>query len=236
MIGDVWQEQQRKASSGMFSPFCSLPGCCAPPPPLLYCSAVTEGDASDSESSSSSSIGGSSSEGVISASVSTTTRTPEVASTSWKDNLLRYSNYASALCVLDCTVLPAATILLPLLGLVAAPTALDWLHRAGHQLALYFVLPVGLTATTTNYLYNHKTAWITAVGWLGLLLVFASNAHLHWGAHGSLVRKLLHAVHHGVAHRAANLAGCALLIGSNYLSRQRGCGSANCGHDHHHHH
>ena len=155
----------------------------------------------------------------------------------WKEKLLQYSNFASFLCVLDCTILPAVTILFPLVGIVAAPASLEWLHHAGHQLALYFVMPVGFTATTTNYLYNHKTAWITALGWLGLALVFVSNAHLHLHGAPALVTKFLHLVHHGVAHRVANLCGCALLITSNYISRRRGgCGDPNCGHDHHHSH
>lgn len=213
----------------MFSTFVSSCLCCtsAPPPPLLYCSAVTEGDSSDSESETMSLQA--SSRSSTSPSAAVLMSTPTTTTTTWKEQLLRYSNYASALCVLDCTVLPIVTLLLPLLGIVAKPASLHWLHHAGHQLALYFVLPVGFTATTTNYLYNHRSVRITALGWLGLALVWIANLHWH-GAH-----HWLHLLQHGPGHRVANLLGCAFLMGSNYWSRQRaGCNNPDCGHDHSH--
>ena len=238
MIGDVWQEQQQRLqqqqqrqtkNSMFFSSFASLCRCCSSsaPPPLLYCSAVTEGDSSDSESETNMSLQGSSSSSTSSSSAAVPL-SASTTSTTWKEQLLRYSNYASALCVVDCTVLPIVTLLLPLLGIVAQPASLHWLHHAGHQLALYFVLPVGFTATTTNYFYNHQSVRITALGWLGLALVWMANMHWH-GAH-----HVLHMMQHGPGHRVANLLGCACLMGSNYWSRQRGCGQVNCGHDHPH--
>ena len=54
-----------------------------------------------------------------------------------KERLLKASNFASMLCVLDCTILPVITIVLPLFGIVAAsPAHMEWLHELGHQLAL----------------------------------------------------------------------------------------------------
>ena len=50
----------------------------------------------------------------------------------WKDRLLKMSNIASILCVIDCTVLPIVTVLLPLLGLAAfTPAQMEWLHNFG---------------------------------------------------------------------------------------------------------
>jgi hypothetical protein len=136
----------------------------------------------------------------------------------WKDKLLKVSNYASALCVLDCTILPIVTIVLPLFGIVAAsPVQMEWLHEFGHSVALYFVLPVGGLATTMNYLYSHRKLWIAALGWSGLALVLVSNAgcglaHGMPGAVGSFLDHWLHVLHHGVTHRVVNLAGTFLLV------------------------
>jgi hypothetical protein len=158
----------------------------------------------------------------------------------WKDKLLKVSNYASALCVLDCTILPLVTIVMPLFGIVAAsPVQMEWLHEFGHSLALWFVLPVGGLATTMNYLYSHRKLWIAALGWTGLALVLVSNAgcglaHDIPGVVGSFLDHWLHVFHHGVTHRVTNLAGTFLLLGSNYLShRQAGCAHGpSCEHDH----
>jgi hypothetical protein len=141
----------------------------------------------------------------------------------WKDKLLKVSNYASALCVLDCTILPIVTIVLPLFGIVAAsPVQMEWLHEFGHSVALYFVLPVGGLATTMNYLYSHRKLWIAAMGWSGLALVLVSNAgcglaHDIPGAVGSFLDHWLHLLHHGVTHRVVNLMGTGLLLGKSLL-------------------
>ena len=57
----------------------------------------------------------------------------------WRERLLRVSRIGSILCVIDCTLLPIVTFLLPLLGVVNPH--LEWLHDLGHSMALYFVLP-----------------------------------------------------------------------------------------------
>jgi MerC mercury resistance protein len=155
----------------------------------------------------------------------------------WNDRLLQFSNIASFLCVLDCTILPVLMVLLPLLGMVssaggAASTA--WLHAFGHQLTLYVVLPLGTLATSINFT-SHKKKWITALGWCGLLLIALANSgggcghshHAHataqslWARAFPLLARTLHVMQHGIYHRVVNLSGCALLIGSNFLSYRR---------------
>lgn len=57
----------------------------------------------------------------------------------WKSNLTALSKMASVLCMVDCTLLPVITLLLPLIGLAGGDET--WLHDLGHLMALYFVLP-----------------------------------------------------------------------------------------------
>ena len=156
------------------------------------------------------------------------------------ERLTSLSTFASALCVLDCTILPLITIALPLLGLTAAGgSALSHtLHHLGHSLALYFVLPVGTFATTVAYA-NHRSVPKCLPGMLGLVLIYLSNAsgaslHLHTATVGEiagglnpLVQLVPHDVLHaiadadGLAHRLVNVAGCVFLLGGNWWSRQR---------------
>lgn len=154
-----------------------------------------------------------------------------------KEGLLKASNFASVLCVLDCTILPFVTVVLPLFGIVAgSPAQMEWLHELGHQVALWFVLPVGGLATTLNY-NNHRKRWIAALGGLGLTAVVGANLGCHAvhmpGALGHALHDLLHTLHHGILHRVTNLVGCGLLLTSNYLShKQGGCRDATCTHKH----
>ena len=98
------------------------------------------------------------------------------AGESFLDKLLKISNVASMLCVLDCTILPAVTILFPLIGLASgSPGQMEFLHELGHKMALFFVLPVAGLATTMNYVRSHRKIWITSIGWLGMALVKASR-------------------------------------------------------------
>ena len=151
----------------------------------------------------------------------------------WKDRLLKVSNIASILCVIDCTVLPIVTIALPLLGLAAfTPAQMEWLHHFGHQVALYFVIPVGGTAAALNY-SSHKQWKLSAPAALGLLLVYLAN-----GNGGPLLSMLPHDVAHSlhcgtVLHRATNVVGCALLLGSNYKSHQATHAHGDCCHHDH---
>lgn len=213
------------------SPYCKDPSC-EVPPNLLYCSVVSaDAESSDDES-------GNPMVFYERHRPSVTSLVPQKPRFNWKEQILQVSNIASALCVIDCTLLPALTILLPLLGVVASTTGWShWLHEAGHLMALTFVVPVGLMATTTNYLLSHRTKWIAVLGLCAVLLIGMANAGCALshavedvvpGILGYYLHKLLHAVHHGLAHRIANLVGCALLMTSNYFSRKRGGCVNNC--------
>jgi hypothetical protein len=202
------------------SSWCALPFCrsCPPPSDLLFCGAVSNPDATAA-----------SSDGSDSESSFVSNSSKELGQKrGWRSKLLQFSNIASLLCVLDCTVLPIVTIILPLFGIVAgSPAQMEWLHEAGHAIALGFVLPVGALATITNFFYSHRTLWIACLGCLGLVLVGGANAgcslipHGVGGAVGHAVHEVLHYLHHGIAHRAANLSGCGLLLFSNYLSHRK---------------
>mmetsp|Transcript_18864 Transcript_18864/g.33253 ORF Transcript_18864/g.33253 Transcript_18864/m.33253 type:complete len:279 (-) Transcript_18864:74-910(-) len=166
--------------------------------------------------------------------------TPEQASfpsqlsvkmTNWLGRIRKVSNFASFLCVLDCTILPVITVALPLLGVFnLGASQLEALHQLGHSLALYFVLPVGSLTTVINYISHRKTS-IAAMATVGLFLVGLANSHIHI-FHGTMIGQALHMIQHcGPWHRVVNISGCALLLGSNYLSQQQGCAH----HDHHSH-
>lgn len=161
-----------------------------------------------------------------------------------KSRLLKISNIASALCVLDCTILPAVTVLLPLVGMATTPAQSRWLHELGHSVALFFVLPVGGLAAFLNYLSHRRTA-VSFPALLGLCFVYAANAPHGYPIVSLLPHGLAHALHCGSwVHRFTNLLGCALLLGSNYVSHKMGCASSglmgmagkDCGHDHDHSH
>ena len=218
--------QYRRPFSKTALSFCTLPFCqrCPPADMPSYCGVVSNPDAaaasddSDSESSLADSL---------------QIQKP----TGWRQKLLQMSNIASLLCVLDCTVLPIVTVILPLFGIVAAsPAQMEWLHQAGHAVALGFVLPVGGMATVMNYLYAHRTLWIASLGWLGLALVVGANAgcslvpHGVGGVLGHALHEALHYLHHGLQHRIANVFGCFLLLFSNYLSHKKQQAMGTCSH------
>ena len=157
------------------------------------------------------------------------------------EKLRQVSNIASLLCVLDCTLLPIITVILPLLGVLnLGPSQMEFLHVLGHKLALYFVLPVGGLTGLINYL-SHKKSWIASMTILGLILVGLANSHIH---HLPLLGhvEFLHLIQHGPLHRVTNIVGCGFLLGSNYLSQQQGCAfhdhsaDDNCDHSHDHSH
>jgi hypothetical protein len=183
------------------------------------------------------------------------------------DRMRQVSNVASFLCLLDCTILPIVTVALPLLGIFTVGSSqLEFFHELGHSLALYFVLPVGSVTMVTNYL-SHRKTWIATLAMMGLLLVGLANYSSHHppplllgSTSLSWLGHVLHTIQHdGPWHRVVNISGCALLLGSNYLSQQRGCdhpyhnncdrreglgtssessssvaGSSSCSHDHSH--
>mmetsp|Transcript_8708 Transcript_8708/g.10985 ORF Transcript_8708/g.10985 Transcript_8708/m.10985 type:complete len:244 (-) Transcript_8708:485-1216(-) len=139
-----------------------------------------------------------------------------------REKLSRISNVASMLCVIDCTVLPVVTILLPLIGLGASSDQTKLLHELGHSVALFFVLPVGGLAATMNYL-SSKNVFLASLATLGLTLIYAANGH-----GGPILSLLPHelacALHCGtILHKSVNIVGCALLLSSNYFGHRLSC-------------
>jgi len=169
------------------------------------------------------------------------------------DQVRKISNFASFLCVLDCTLLPIVTVALPLLGVLnLGSSQLQAIDQLGHSLALFFVLPVGGLTTTINYI-SHKKKWISSLAIIGLTMVGLANSHIHihhwptlFGGTISLnwIGSVLHAIQGcGTSpwHRIVNVSGCAFLLWSNYLSQQQdGCAhgdhGGDCGHNHDHSH
>lgn len=140
-----------------------------------------------------------------------------------KQRLQQVSNVASFLCVLDCTILPIITVLLPLVGLAGSPVQMEWIHTAGHNMALFFVLPVGSVTATMNY-SSHKRPLIALPSILGLFLVYLANAGHSAPILSMLPHDLVHALHCGNSlHQVTNIVGCALLLTLNQLSRKIGC-------------
>jgi hypothetical protein len=79
-----------------------------------------------------------------------------------------------------------------------------------------------------NYM-SHKKLLLSLPALFGLMLIYAANAHGGWLL-SWIPPDVLHAIHGGVWHRFVNIAGCAMLLGSNYVShRQQGaCKDVNC--------
>lgn len=167
------------------------------------------------------------------------------------DRARQMSNFASLLCVLDCTLLPLVTVALPLLGVLNLGAGqLEAIDKLGHSLALFFVLPVGSLTTVINYL-SHKKKRISVLAVLGLTMVGLANSHIHihnWPTVESFSLSWMGTVLHNIQgcgsspwHRIINVSGCAFLLGSNYWSqKQDGCAAhgiaGDCGHDHEHSH
>jgi len=138
----------------------------------------------------------------------------------WLEQISKISTMASFLCVIDCTILPLLTVVFPLLG-IATSSLFDseWLDHIGHLAALYFVMPVGALAATTNFL-SHRKVSLLSMSFLGLLSVYSANGH-----DGPILSLIPHAIAHelhcgGALHRIVNISGCGLLLGSNFLSRK----------------
>lgn len=151
-------------------------------------------------------------------------------SKTWVQRLNRISNFASILCAIDCTVFPVLLALLPLAGFAPAGLS-EWIHKAAHAVALWFVAPVGGGAVLSNW-FQHKKPLVGLWGLSGVALVLLANIHLPHAIMGWHVPHALeHALHDN--HRLINVAGCALLLSSqhyahNLLERMGLC----CGHDH----
>lgn len=151
----------------------------------------------------------------------------------WTSRINKAATFASVLCAIDCTVLPALLVLVP----VAGSSAL--LHKLAHAVSLYFVLPIGGFAVLANYL-QHRKVRLGLWGLSGLLLILLANLHFPHGLIPHMIEETLHE-----AHEIINVLGCALLLSSQWVSHRalhamgKDCGHAHgkdssCGHDHAH--
>jgi len=144
----------------------------------------------------------------------------------WRAQLLQIANIASFLCVLDCTILPIITLLLPLVGIGGSTfQPLLFLHKLEQPLALFFVLPVGSLTTYMNF-RSHRKASISSLAIVGMLMIFLANG----SEMGPLLSLLPHDIDHalhcgGIAHRVCNTSGSSLLLLSNFVSHKamNGC-------------
>jgi hypothetical protein len=129
---------------------------------------------------------------------------------SWQSRLGRVSAVASILCAVDCTVLPALLVIVPALNIAGASSA--GLHEISHLVAVWFVAPVGGAALTANW-FQHRRNWVGVWGLSGLLLVLFANLHLPHGFLPSPMYRMVHGF-----HSLISLAGCALLLSSQWYS------------------
>ena len=131
----------------------------------------------------------------------TTTTMKEETTTPWKDRLVIVTNFASLLCVLDCTLLPLVSMAIPALSFGAgilsssssatgssaglAASALSHLnaHLPGisHGIAMWFVLPVGMLTAATNYVFGHGRMRFALASMLGLSLIYLANSSVGTG-------------------------------------------------------
>uniref|UniRef100_A0A7S0Q838 MerC domain-containing protein n=1 Tax=Coccolithus braarudii TaxID=221442 RepID=A0A7S0Q838_9EUKA len=131
------------------------------------------------------------------------------------DALLRISVFASVLCALDCTILPALlgvqAALGPTFGLGGCNGCNEWLQDVSHACALWFVAPVGGGALLLNFL-QHRKPLLAAWGGGGLLLIVLVNVHVQLPG---IPVHILHSYHSPV-----NLLGCGLLLSSQWASHR----------------
>jgi len=145
----------------------------------------------------------------------------------WKQKLLQVSNIASLLCVIDCTILPIVTIMLPLVGMGASSEQEEWLHHMGHKVAMNFVLPVGGLTAIMNFT-SHMNISLALVSFSALFLIFAANASCHSPVLSILPHNIVHLMHGGITHRCLNISGCFLLLAVNYYGSTLACNDFCC--------
>jgi MerC mercury resistance protein len=119
------------------------------------------------------------------------------------------SNLATLICILDCTLLPMAMILLPVLNL---GIQLETIHRLGHIIAVFLVIPIGALTTILNFV-SHRRLPLLSISFIGLTLIWSCNSHA----------VPLEFFHHGIWHRILNILGCIALLSSNYFSHRLDC-------------
>ena len=98
----------------------------------------------------------------------------EVPSSAWSRGLSTFSVAASLLCILDCTVLPLAFLVMSFANVGFVNMSPCELHCLSQKLGLYVVLPIGSLAAITNFLqHRHTSVFLAAV--TGLVLIALSN-------------------------------------------------------------
>lgn len=131
----------------------------------------------------------------------------------------------------------------------ALSATLSYLPAVSHTIALYFVIPVGLLTTIVNYFFGHKKIRYSLLSLAGVAVIYVANSSsevgiptvdrwlasgdilaVHHGRHvhnacgafvGAATGMIAHTCPEGLwAHRVTNSLGCALLLGSNYLSKK----------------
>jgi hypothetical protein len=169
----------------------------------------------------------------VSTSSSSTSKSSETTTTtsitaSWKERLVNVSNIASFLCILDCTLLPLFSVVMPALswgagaivggGTSSATTGgfggamgasiMAYLPALSHGIALYFVIPMGIVTSLINYYYGHGEWKFSLFSSIGLILIFiANNSSVLGLLGGALGMDISH--HHHHAYDA-----CGAMIGA----------------------
>jgi MerC mercury resistance protein len=151
------------------------------------------------------------------------------------------ANWASLLCLFDCTILPLLSLLLPLVGWMntgstttfAADGSLGssfqhFLCHGVHTLALYFVVPTGTATVIWNYWTGHRNRWVAAMGLAGIVLVGWTNlpGSISSSSSSLLLQQVQHHNHSLLSHDGStvyqllHLMGSLLLLGSNLVAQQ----------------
>ena len=126
---------------------------------------------------------------------------------------------APALCAVHCAAMPAIAVALPSLQLGGGVC----MHGVARKLALYFVVPLGLTSNAVGY-SNHGNLGVTSGSLLGVSCVTAAATIKRVAPHRNVLNGL----------------GCVLMLGASYRGRQleqelgSGCCSQCCDDDHDH--
>jgi len=157
---------------------------------------------------------------------------PTIPSSPLLRRLNRFSTVGSLLCAVDCTLLPAVTLFLPMLsgaaGFSPSASALESLHELGHASAIYFVLPVGIFTAATNFA-GHRRPYLLCAALAGLGLILLANADSALLGFLGLPSRLVCALHCGTWHRIVNVTGCAIMLLAN--RKGKACADACCYYD-----
>lgn len=103
------------------------------------------------------------------------------------------------ICLVDCIVVPAALLLLPVVGMHQV-----W-HGLGDQVLLFFVLAICVPGFIPGLL-KHRSKQVLILLALGFTLIFLANAATQYFDQ--------------TWHLAVNILGCSLLITANVQNRR----------------